>query len=131
VTFPYSDFGVNQVGYCIATHENTVKNKPDLVKRFVAATIKAYQTTEKNPQMAINSMADIVGGSMAEKQGKEQALSVLQVTLGVLYSKANTRKQIGLNVASDWNDMLALMKKYNDLDTTRTAASFYTNTFIP
>ncbi len=131
VTFSYSDFGVNQVGYCISTHENTVKNKSDLVKRFVASTIKAYQATEKNPQMAINSMADIVGGSMAEKQGKEQALSVLQVTLGVLYSKANTRKKIGLNVASDWNDMLALMKKYNDLDTTRTAASFYTNTFIP
>src|SRR3954469_8569143 len=101
VTFPYSDFGVNQVGYCIVANTDTVKNKPDLVKRFMAATIKAYKETEANPDAAIASMADIVGGSMAEDQGKAQARAVLDVTLSVLYSKANKDKKLALNVASD------------------------------
>src|SRR5262249_1797137 len=101
VTFAYSDYGVNQVGYCIVANNDTVKNKPDLVKRFMAATLKAYKETEANPDAAIASMADIVGGSMAEDQGKAQARAVLDVTLGILYSKANTNKKLGLNVASD------------------------------
>lgn len=84
VTFAYSDFGINQVGYCIVTHTDTVAKKPDLVKRFMAATIKAYKETEANPDAAVASMADIVGGSMAEDQGKQQARAVLDVTLGIL-----------------------------------------------
>lgn len=131
VTFPYSDYGVNQVGYCIVANAETVKAKPDLVKRFVAATMKAYKETEANPDAAIASMADIVGGSMAEDQGKAQARAVLDVTLGVLYSKANKDKHLGMNVPADWDDMLALMKKYNDLQTDKSAAAFYTNDFVP
>ncbi|HKP26690.1 MAG TPA: ABC transporter substrate-binding protein [Dongiaceae bacterium] len=131
VTFPYSDYGVNQVGYCIVTHKDTIAKNPDLVKRFVTATIQAYKETEKNPDAAIASMADIVGGSMAEDAGKAQARAVLDVTLGVLYSKANKDKVLGLNVASDWDDMLALMKNYNDLKTDQPATAFYTNDFLP
>jgi NitT/TauT family transport system substrate-binding protein len=131
VTFAYSDFGVNQVGYCIVTTTDTVKNNPDLVKRFMAATVKAYKEAEANPDAAIASMADIVGGSMAEDQGKAQARAVLDVTLGVLYSKANKDKKLGLNVGSDWDDMLALMKTYNGLETDKPASAFYTNDFLP
>jgi NitT/TauT family transport system substrate-binding protein len=131
VTFPYSDYGVNQVGYCIVANTDTVKSNPDLVKRFMSATMKAYKETAANPDAAIASMADIVGGSMAEDQGKAQARAVLDVTVGVLYSKANKDKHLGMNVASDWDDMLALMKKYNDLQTDKPASAFYTNDFLP
>ena len=47
--FPYSGFGVDQVGYCIVARKDLVKNNPDLVKRFVQATIKAYKETEETP----------------------------------------------------------------------------------
>ena len=130
VGFPYSDYGVNQVGYCITTTKDMVKNKPDLVKRFVQATMKAYGETLKNPDAAVASMVDIVGGTMNEDQGKAQARAVLDVTLGVLFSAANKDKKIGLNVPSDWDDMIALMKKYNDLDPKADPNTFYTNEFL-
>jgi NitT/TauT family transport system substrate-binding protein len=131
VTFAYSDFGVNQIGYCIVATKKLVADNPDLVKRFVGATIKSYKAAEANPQAAIDAMADIVGGSMAEDAGKKQALAVQQVTLGILYSKANKDKVLGMNVPSDWSDMLDLMKKYNGLETTEPATAFYTNQFLP
>lgn len=130
VIFPYSDYGVNQVGYCISTRKELVANNPDLVKRFVAATMKAYAATEADPDAAVNAMADIVGGTMAEDEGKAQSRAVLDVTLGLLYSNANTDRKIGLNVPSDWEGMVALMKEYNDLDPNADPASFYTNDFI-
>ena len=104
VTFAYSDFGVNQVGYCIVTTTETVEKNPDLVKRFVAATVKSYAEAEKDPDAAIAAMADIVGGTMAEDEGKAQARAVLDVTLGILYSPNNTDKQLAWNVPADWDD---------------------------
>lgn len=131
VTFPYSDYGVNQVGYCIVANKETVEKNPDLVKRFMAATVKAYKEAEANPDAAVASMADIVGGTMNEDAGKAQARSVLDVTLAVLYSAGNKDKVLGLNVPSDWDDMLNLMKTYNDLKTDQPATAFYTNDFLP
>ncbi len=131
VTFPYSDYGVNQVGYCIVASKETVEKNPDLVKRFMAATVKAYKEAEANPDAAVASMADIVGGTMNEDAGKAQARSVLDVTLAVLYSAGNKDKVLGLNVPSDWDDMLTLMKTYNDLKTDQPATAFYTNDFLP
>lgn len=129
--FPYSDFGINQVGYCIVANTATVEKNPDLVKRFVAATVESYKMTEANPQAAIDAMGDIVGGTMNEEAGKKAALDVLKVTLGLLYSKANTAHQLGLNVPSDWTDMVDLMKTYNGLKTDKPSTAFYTNKFLP
>lgn len=130
VLIPYSDFGVDQVGYCISTSKALVAKNPDLVDRFVDATLEAYKQTEADPDSAVNAIADIVGGTMAEDEGKAQSRSVLDVTLGLLYSEANTGKQLGLNVASDWESMVNLMKEYNDLDPNADPASFYTNQFV-
>lgn len=130
VIFPYSDYGVNQVGYCVAARKEMVEKNPDLVKRFVQATIRSYKATEADPDAAINAMADIVGGSMAEDDGKAQARAVLDVTIGLLYSAANTDRKLGLNVPADWDSMIALMKKYNNLDPAADPKSFYTNAFI-
>lgn len=131
VTFPYSDFGVNQVGYCMVANRELVAQNPDLVKRFLAATVKSYKAAEAEPQAAVDAMADIVGGTMAEDAGKAQAAEVQKVTLDVLYSERNTGKVLGLNVPGDWDDMLALMKTYNGLETAEPASFFYTNDFLP
>lgn len=131
VTFAYSDYGVSQVGYCIVTKKDTVANKADLVKRFMAATVKSYKEGEKNPDAAVSAMADIVGGTMADDKGKAQARAVLDVTLGILYSPNNKDKRLAYNVPADWDSMLGLMKQYNDLKTDKPATAFYTNDFVP
>lgn len=127
----YADYGVTQVGYCIVGNTALLAKSPDLAKRFVTATIEAYKLTEADPKAAVAVMADVVGGTMNEQKGKDQALDVLNVTLGVLYSKANTSKKLGLHVASDWDAMLDLMKTYNNLKTDKPASAFYTNDFLP
>jgi len=53
------------------------------------------------------------------------------VTLGVLYSPANKERRLGLNAPSDWEDMLNLMKTYNELKTDKPTTAFYTNSFLP
>ena len=130
-TFAYTDFGVNQVGYCIVANTATVAANPDLVRRFVAATVESYKATEADPAAAVKAMGDVVGGTMNEEKGQAQAMEVLKVTLSILYSRANTDHKLGVNVPSDWADMLELMKTYNGLKTDKPATAFYTNAFQP
>ena len=45
-------FGVGPHTILSATHTDTVAKNPDLVKRFVRATIASYKATEADPQAA-------------------------------------------------------------------------------
>jgi NitT/TauT family transport system substrate-binding protein len=48
----YADFGVDAYGAGIITAEETLRTKPDLVRRFVHATLKGYAWSFENPDDA-------------------------------------------------------------------------------
>src|SRR5512132_1779157 len=52
---PYADFGANIVGMTIMTSGDTIKQNPDLVKRFVRATVKSWDESKKNPSAAVDA----------------------------------------------------------------------------
>src|SRR6266513_2348697 len=51
----YADNGANIVGMTILTQEATIKNKADLVRRFVKATARSWEETKKNPEAAVDA----------------------------------------------------------------------------
>ena len=128
VIFNYADYGVAQPGYAIVAHKDTVKNNPDLVRRFVRATLKAVDAAKQDPDAAINSL---INWSANVEDQRQQARKVLDVTLSILISPNNTQKKLGLNVPKDWESALKLLKQYRDLKTDLPATAFYTNDFIP
>jgi NitT/TauT family transport system substrate-binding protein len=128
VIFPYSDYGVDQPGYAIATHKDLVKTNPALVRRFVLATLEGVKAAKADPAAAIKALSD---WSSLDDNGVKQARQVLDFTLSILYSKHNTQKRLGYNVPQDWAGALSLLKTYNKLETTMTADQFYTNQFVP
>jgi len=130
LTFNYADYGVAQPGYAIVAHRDTVKDNPDLTKRFVHATIEAVKAAKADPDSAIAAMINW-NASMEEEKEKIQARKVLDVTLSILLSPNNTQKIIGLNVEADWANALELLKKYSELKTDMKASDFYTNEFVP
>jgi NitT/TauT family transport system substrate-binding protein len=130
IAFNYADYGVAQPGYAIVAHRDTVKDNPDLVKRFVHATLEAVKDAKADPDSAIAAIINW-NASMEEDKVKVQARKVLDVTLSILISPNNKEKRLGLNVAEDWDSALALLEKYNDLKTDMKASDFYTNDFVP
>ncbi len=130
VIFNYADYGVYQPGYAIATHKDLIKENPDLVKRFVHATIAAVQASAADPEAAIASLINWKASTEDEKE-RIQAREVLGVTLAILSSPNNKDKRIGMNVEADWASALELLKKYSELQTDMTADQFYTNEFLP
>ena len=128
VTFAYSDYGADQPGYAIATHKNLVRDNPDLVRRFVLATLRGVKAAKENPDASVKAMSD---WSTLDEAGTKQARQVLDFTLSILISRNNKEKQLGLNVKEDYESALQLLKTYRGLETNMTADQLFTNQFVP
>jgi NitT/TauT family transport system substrate-binding protein len=128
VIFAYSDYGVYQPGYSIVAHKDMVEENPDLVGRFVRATLKATQAAKDDPEAAI---AALINWSGSVEDQKEQTRRVLDVTLSVLESPNANGAPLGAHVEQDWQSALDLLKEYKELETDMAASDFYTNEFIP
>jgi len=105
VIFNYAYYGVYQPGYSIVAHKDLVKDNPDLVRRFVKATLQATAAALANPDECIDSLVNWAGEASVERN---QARQVLDVTLSILISPNNTDKKLGLNVEKDWASALEL-----------------------
>jgi len=128
IIFKYSDYGVYQPGYAIVAHTDTIKENPDLVRRFVLATLKSFKAAIQNPDEAVNSLLNWASEAAVDKA---QARQVLDVTLSIAYSPNNNDKILGLNVEEDWESALQLLKEYKELKTDMKASDFFTNDFVP
>jgi NitT/TauT family transport system ATP-binding protein len=46
----FADYGITMVSSGLIAHKDTLANKADLVRRFMRATTRAFEETEKNPE---------------------------------------------------------------------------------
>ncbi|MCL6607085.1 MAG: ABC transporter substrate-binding protein [Geminicoccaceae bacterium] len=122
----FADLGVNTVGMTIHAHEDTIRDRPDLVRRFVEGTVCAWEAAKADPDAAV-AAALAVKPDLDRESTKKQLL----VDLDLLDSPATRGKGIGYAAAEDWERTKELLVQYRDLKTDRPAMSFVTNDFLP
>lgn len=128
LVFNYADYGVHQPGYAIVAHRDTVATNPDLVRRFVRATLRSVAAAKADPDAAIKAL---INWQASVEDQKAQAREVLDVTLSILRSKNAKDDRLGVNVPEDWAAALETLKTYKELRTDKPASAFYTNDFVP
>jgi NitT/TauT family transport system substrate-binding protein len=121
----YADHGANIVGMTIMTTGNLIKTKPDLVRRFVRASVRSWEAAKKNPGPAVDA-------AMKAKPdlNRQSTLDQMMVDIELLDS-ANSKGKIGLGAKADWDQTLGLLKQYRELDTKEPWTTFHTNEFVP
>jgi NitT/TauT family transport system substrate-binding protein len=121
----YADFGANIVGMTIMTTGDTIAKKPDLVRRFLRATVKSWDEAKKNPQAAVDA-------AMKAKPdlNRQSTYDQLMVDIDLMDSK-NSKGRIGWGAQADWDQTLAILKNYRDLATDKPWTAFHTNEFLP
>jgi NitT/TauT family transport system substrate-binding protein len=122
----FADHGANTVGITIITQESTIRDKPDLVRRFVKAAQKSWEEAKKNPEAAVEAAL-----KTKPDLNKESTLKQLEVDLDLTESPATKGKGIGFGAASDWEQTKQLLAEYRDLKTDKPASAFFTNEFLP
>ena len=121
----YADWGANIVGMTILTSGETIKKNPDLVRRFVRASVKSWEETKKNPGAAVDAAL-----KAKPDLNRQSTLDQLMVDIDLLDSK-NSKGRVGWGAQGDWDQTLAILKNYRDLQTDKSWTAFHTNEFLP
>lgn len=121
----YADHGANIVGMTVMASGATIKNKPDMVRRFVRASVRSWAEAKKNPNAA-------VAAAMKAKPdlNRQSTLDQMLVDFDLLDSP-NSKGRIGMGAKADWDQTLTLLKQYRELDTKEPWTTFHTNEFVP
>ncbi|KAA0678813.1 ABC transporter substrate-binding protein [Roseomonas genomospecies 6] len=125
----FADYGVNMVSSGIIAHTGTLQDKPDLVKRFMAATTKAVEGAERNPKEAVAAIL-----KANPKAGQEATLLEGFELTTPLYRTAETRDQRPFRVTdANMAETVNLLVEYGGLDAAaaRNPKAFYTRDFLP
>jgi NitT/TauT family transport system substrate-binding protein len=122
----FADHGANTVGLTVLANQATIDSKPELVKRFVKATVRSWQAAMKDPDAAIDALLKI-RPDLDRTSQKGQLLA----DISFIPSEANKGKPFGYNADADWERTMKILKEYRDLKTDKTATAFYTDDFIP
>jgi NitT/TauT family transport system substrate-binding protein len=121
----YADHGANIVGMTILTQEATIKNKADLVRRFVKATVRSWEEARKNPEAAVDA-------TMKAKPDLNRASQIDQLKVDIeLLDSPNSKGRIGWGDQRDWDQTITLLRQYRDVQTDKPWTAFHTNEFLP
>jgi len=122
---PFADYGVVLIDYGFATNLDMIKNKPDVVRRFVAAIVKSFTYSGEHVDEAVaagKKRFPEYSEALAQKQAAYQP---------TLYGDSVKQgKPVGWIDDGVWVGTLTILHDYMGLKNTD-ASRYYTNEFIP
>jgi NitT/TauT family transport system substrate-binding protein len=121
----FADHGANIVGMTILTQSSLIESNPDLVERFVRASVRSWKAAMDNPDAAVEAALK------AKPDLNAQSTLDQMVVDFELLSSPNSNTQIGWGAEADWAQTIALLKQYRELETDLDWTAFHTNEFIP
>lgn len=121
----YADHGANIVGMTILAKQDTIKAKPDMVRRFVKASVRSWEESKKNPGAAVDAALKV-----KPDLNRQSTLDQLMVDFELLDSP-NSKGRVGWGAEKDWEQTIALLKQYRELETRNNWTAFHTNEFLP
>ncbi|HET8876466.1 MAG TPA: ABC transporter substrate-binding protein [Casimicrobiaceae bacterium] len=125
--FAYSDFGIDTMGDGVAAHIDTIRSRPDVVRGFVKATLRAYRYALEHPDEAIASLA-----KRSPSIKRDVEIEKLKATAPLLESADTRAHGIGYSSKDKWVTTQQLMLEFGGLKkAVDDVATYYTNDFLP
>ncbi len=118
----YADYGMNMLGTGIVANTEALAQNPDLARKFVRATQKAWQEAAKDIPGAVDAMAEL-----AENEPAKEVLTK-QLTLCLPLTQLD-KGTPGVNDESKWSETVDLMTKYGNLKDPGSPSKYWDNTY--
>jgi len=105
-----------------------INERPDVVRRFVAATAKAWEAAAKDPDAAVKAIID----ARPLLKADEVALKdTFLISLDYLDAPSSAGHPFGWQSPDDWETALDLLDQYADMASSVQPSDVITNDFIP
>jgi NitT/TauT family transport system substrate-binding protein len=122
VAVTFADLGVPTLGSALITHEDTIREKADLVRRMVAATQRSWVAAMEEPKAAVQALVKVAETPLNA--------DLLASSLEVFQGLATGAKPTGRVEPAAMQQTLDVLKQHGGLKTDRSADAFFTNQFI-
>ena len=124
-TFVYADHGVDHYSNGLLALEDTIAKKPDMVRRFVGATLKGVEYTLANPQDAIAIMK-----KSHPQLNEELAAREMPILKELIVTDFTRQKGLGRMTPEKMKQTRDLMAQYLELKSDVPVEALYTNDFL-
>ena len=123
--FKFHEHGLEALAMGIIAHDDLIKRRPDLVKRFVAASQRGAQWAQGHPAQA----AALV---FKHTQGDTLASVRTQVDywIACIHSPRTVGKAVGWMAPEDWAATIDLVAKTTQIEASRDPSAYFDNQFI-
>jgi NitT/TauT family transport system substrate-binding protein len=123
-TYLFADYGVPTVSTSIFASNSFIKDNPDALRKFVAASLKGWSFAIDNPEKAVKDVKSVFPDANEGLTGKElAAITPLFCSGGAQY--------IGKAEDAHWARTQELLAEVKLLPTGQDPKSYYTNDFLP
>ena len=126
--FSYGDYGVALIANGLVTRNKLLKEQPQMVKDFLAATIAGYQFAIKNPREAIEIMKKY---QPDEVTSVDLFAELLIQSLNLSWTPLTKNKPFGQMAEKDWSDTVNLMVELGMLKKKIETDRLFTNSYLP
>jgi NitT/TauT family transport system substrate-binding protein len=124
--FWFADYGVTVVSNGIIAQEDLLKSDPELLRAFVAPSIKGFLYGRQHPEEAVASVIKYLPTADPTIVRRELELSwkswVTPDTQG---------KPLGWEADADWASTIQVLKQYGGVSAPLMTSELYTNEFVP
>ena len=125
VSMLWADYGFKAYSNAIITSDDLVEEDPDLIRRFLKASLKGWQFTLANPAEAIAILAEY------HTIKQEDYLANLKLVMELFRADSYERNGIGYIDEETMASTINLIDTYMGVDVNFTAEEMYTNAFLP
>jgi NitT/TauT family transport system substrate-binding protein len=122
----YADCGVNAVSNGIIVHADLIREDPELIRAFVAASLRGFLYGRAH----LDEMTAIV------KKFSEATVPAItrreaELSFNTWVTPSTAGKSLGWMSNQDWEETVAVLKQHGGVATPLEAAQLYTNEFVP
>jgi NitT/TauT family transport system substrate-binding protein len=121
----YSDYGLNLLSNGIVVNSEVIDKNPDLVRRFVRATVKSWQYAIDHQDEAVAAF-----GKVSDKPKASVVRQQLNTTLSLLTTSRTKGKPLGWMSPDDWRESVAYLEEYGGIPKSISPDRIFTNAFV-
>jgi NitT/TauT family transport system substrate-binding protein len=122
--FMFADHGVPTVSTSIFASDNYIKNNPDVIKKFIAASLKGWYFALDNPEKAVKDLKSVFP-EMNEKLATAELASIKPLLC------SGGAKYIGKAEDALWVKTQDLLSEVKLLPAGQDPKTYYTNAYLP
>lgn len=125
-SFLFADGGINALSVGIGVHANTIRDRGDLIRRFLTATNLGGEAAMKDPDAGVDAMMKLV-----PNLNKTILLGQFRATVPLLHTERTKGGPPGRAAKGDLDATIAALVQVGTLKGTVSTDALYTNEHLP